>query len=83
MKKIKWIIICLALIYSAGFFLWVPVSLIGINFELYGLSRIANSYDRIAYRSWIVPLGEESKLFQLRKKNSLFWCDRFENCKAR
>ena len=83
MKKIKWIILSLILVYSLGFFLWVPISLAGIRLELYELTRMANNYDRIAYRSWVVPLGEESKIFQLRKKNTLFWCNQFENCKAR
>jgi hypothetical protein len=83
MKKITWIILSLVLVYSLGFFLWVPISLAGIRLELYELTRMANNYDRIAYRSWVVPLGEESKLFQLRKKNTLFWCNQFENCKAR
>jgi hypothetical protein len=83
MKKIKWIILSLALVYSLGFFLWVPISLAGINYKLYGLTRMANNYDRMAYRSWVIPLGEKNIFFQLRKKNAVFWCDRFENCKAR
>jgi hypothetical protein len=83
MKKIKWIILSLVLVYSAGFFLWVPISLAGINYKLYGLTRVANNYDRMAYRSWVVPLGEKNIFFRLRKKNAVFWCDRFENCKAR
>jgi hypothetical protein len=83
MKKIKWIILSLALVYSSGFFLWVPISLAGINYKLYGLTRVANNYDRMAYRSWVVPLGEKNIFFRLRKKNAVFWCDRFENCKAR
>jgi len=83
MKKIKWIAICLTLFYSIGFFLWVPVSLAGISYKLYGLTHLANNYDRLAYRSWVVPLGEENIFFQLRKKNAVFWCDRFENCRSR
>ena len=83
MKTLKWALAILILLYVLGFFLWVPVSLAGISYKVYSLTRAANYYDHLVYRSWVVPLGENNVFFKLRRQNAIFWCDRFEHCKAK
>ena len=82
MFKLKWILSIVLGIYIFGFFLLAPIQMIGISSGWYKITVVAQKIDAFAYRPWIMGLGPENPVLNLRAENYVFWCGLFENCQA-
>ena len=80
MRRLKWILPIVLAIYIFGFFLFIPLQLVGISIGWFWLSNIAYVIDDIAYRTWVNELDRENYVFKLRASNTTFWCGKFEHC---
>ncbi len=82
MFKLKWILSIVLGIYIFGFFLLAPIQMIGISSGWYKITVVAQKIDAFAYRPWIIYLGPDNPVLNLRAENYVFWCGLFENCQA-
>ena len=82
MFKLKWILAILLGIYIFGFFLLAPIQMLGISSGWYKITVVAQKIDAFAYRPWIIYLGPDNLVLNLRAENYVFWCGLFENCQA-
>lgn len=82
MKKGKWILASIFSAYIAGFFLWAPVYMAGASLGWPWLNRAANNYDLFANRSWVSKLSHDNLILHVKYSNTIFWCNRFANCRV-
>ncbi len=82
MSKLKWILLIFLCIYALGFFLLAPIQMIGISSGWYKITLVSQRIDAFAYKPWITYLGPESPVLDIRAKNFIYWCEKFEDCKT-
>ncbi|MEP5837479.1 MAG: hypothetical protein ABJ322_07155 [Marinobacter sp.] len=80
MKKLGISIAIIVCLYPVLFFLWTPMSMIGVKYGQVWLVNLAYRYDDFAHGGWRSQVSSENWALQMRRSNHRFWCDKFEHC---